>query len=758
DALDYFEWALALLTCRQFVILEEAVLFWGNVLREVKAETESLFMLESEEKKHIELFKKYSRLLAEIKPDVADDLNRIKGIPRKEFLDWVLDPTQYQSLQEYHYTAWLGVLMFEEYTVWIGENLRELKDDVQPTWKQAHACHRREEVQHVRTDYAYIQQLDIRFEERSLWSKKFFQKMIRVFEDEYRELISLVEVKFPHLNAPLMLPPQGQVLTFLKHPIFRRTRSVAPYAELLCSGSEQKTDFSYLPYQNKKELTAWLQITLANLLDQNEKEISLTDSFSRLGLDSLDHLSLAAALEEKLGQVVPNNIAHEFTNIASLVEHFTDLDLEIPTKSVKQGPIEKRGETKAPVTCKQQRFLQYYDRINASANNVYFIEWFEQEINLNALKQAFAFVLSRHDSLRSVFKKQHEDFWMHILPVDSLDIQIKIYHTEAENLNSLIRDRIIKTNHPGYQVDRPPLWDLIVLKSEKTGMSAFLFVSHQLVCDGWSLEVVRKEMMEAYQAICQNHSFQKPELLFQFTDVALSQAEYLKSTEAGKRLNWWKSHPVCRKINRQNLQQVKPFLTMTDYLAFDYKTSIKKVAKQFGVTPGIFLLGIYAKVLRELEGEGFVKFRFLNRINEAERALTGYMVDELLIPRPAADLPMSDVIAHLNKDYRKALENYLPLQYLVKQLFGQEFINSRKSIAPVFNFIPFNENSSQKGQINLLTDHELYESLPWESKILYLWFARDGVGLSFHFNEEEGKEYGERLISRFLDILGDCIS
>lgn len=197
---------------------------------------------------------------------------------------------------------------------------------------------------------------------------------------------------------------------------------------------------------------------------------------------------------------------------------------------------------------------------------------------------------------------------------------------------------------------------------------------------------------------------------------------------------------------------------MTDYLAFDYKTSIKKVAKQFGVTPGIFLLGIYAKVLRELEGEGFVKFRFLNRINEAERALTGYMVDELLIPRPAADLPMSDVIAHLNKDYRKALENYLPLQYLVKQLFGQEFINSRKSIAPVFNFIPFNENSSQKGQINLLTDHELYESLPWESKILYLWFARDGVGLSFHFNEEEGKEYGERLISRFLDILGDCIS
>ncbi len=145
------QWAFGLATAQAFVALERDV---SEFVVAAPEPSRSTALLLEEEHKHIHMFER-----------LADGLRRQRP-------EWVMDfdaawqpPVSWADVDRHiggtgqaqrDWLVWLATLFFEEYTVWIHHALDADAEQIQPLWRAAHAAHRREEIQHVLTDGAYL--------------------------------------------------------------------------------------------------------------------------------------------------------------------------------------------------------------------------------------------------------------------------------------------------------------------------------------------------------------------------------------------------------------------------------------------------------------------------------------------------------------------------------------------------------------------------------------------------------------------------
>ncbi|HEY8037854.1 MAG TPA: AMP-binding protein [Methylobacter sp.] len=751
EAFAFYEWALALIICRRFVVLEEAVLVWGGQIRDIDAETRSLELLEIEEAKHIELFRRYTEILAAVHPHEAKELQTVRYVTLQEFLNWMLNTRNFQSTTEHHYMVWLGILFFEEYTVWIDEILKKLGSDVQPAWKQAHSCHRREEIQHVLTDYAYIQALDTSHEQRRLWSENFFTQNINALSQECHELIALTQARFPEIQQPLAMPVVGNALAFLRDRVFARTRLVAPYAEFLAGSGDSANAPCACPVSDSEQFTAWLHNTVAGLLQEDALKIPSAANFSQLGLDSLGHFSLASALEKQLGYSIPSNIAHSHSSIDALVNYFTAGNEEVI--SVTQGPdstdlIPRVFNAEVPASAAQQQFLAY-GLESAQPFHLYLIARLEGNVDRPALEQAIFQVVARHESLRTAFLSGKDGFVLSIAESELLPIELEDVAIIGNDFMAGVYARIERWNGQPFDPRNPPLWRLALMRSQ-SGDCVLVWLMHHLITDGWSNDIVRNELLESYQALRANRQIERPALTLQYSDICRREAEFLRTPEARRRLEWWLNQPATKAARLNPDREANPRrLIVNRHLPLSFKQALQESARFHQTTLGTLLLTVFSCMIGDRDGEGYVISRFHNRNTDTERQLAGFMVDGLLLPRQTQAGDFATALKQTQAAFNSALEHYLPLQYLTGELMGRSFLQQKRSLGPNLNFIPFTEQSANWQDIEVQSMTELSHVAPWYRTVLFVWLVRDGIGLSLSFDADEGRAAGEQLLDEF---------
>ncbi|MGZ5017062.1 MAG: AMP-binding protein [Methylobacter sp.] len=752
EAFAFYEWALALIICRRFVVLEEAVLVWGGRIRDADAESRSLELLEIEEAKHIELFRRYTDILAAVHPDQAKELQSVRYVTLQACLDWMLNGHNFQSPTEYHYMVWLGILFFEEYTVWIDEVLKVLGGDVQPVWKQAHACHRLEEIQHVLTDTAYIQALDTSHEQRSLWSENFFSQNIGALSQECDQLIALTQARFPEIQQPLARPVTGNALAFLRDRAFARTRLVAPYAEFLAGYGDSEIAPCVCPVSDPEQFAAWLLNTVAGLLQEDALKIPGAANFSQLGLDSLGHFSLAAALEKQLGYPVPSNIAHNYSSIDALVSYFTarnEAVVPAAQEAAATGLTPVLSDSEIPASAAQQQFLAYGSNADQPFH-LHLIIRLEGDIDRPALEQAVSDVVTRHENLRTAFQPGKDGFVLNIAVAGSLAIAIEDVQITGNDFMAGVYAQIGRWNEQLFDLQNPPLWRLALMQGGHSGDCVLVWLMHHLITDGWSNDILRNELLESYQALRANRQIERPAPALQYSDICRKEAEFLRTPEAGRRIEWWRNLPVtkaaCLNPDQAAGQRQRG---VNRHLPLDVKQALQEAARFHQTTLGTLLLTVFSCMIGDRDGDGYVISRFHNRNTEAERQLAGFMVDGLLVPRQTQAGDFADAVKQTQAAFNAALEYYLPLQYLSGELMGRDFLQQKRSLGPNLNFIPFTEQSANWRDIEAQSMTELSHVAPWYRTVLFVWLVRDGIGLSLSFDADEGRASGEQLLDEF---------
>ncbi|MGH7280023.1 MAG: hypothetical protein ACRELY_00745, partial [Polyangiaceae bacterium] len=238
-ALEIFDWACGISISRMFALAEANILRFEADAGEKLAQTRSLTLLLEEEKKHIALFERYEAHLLTLHPALVPAVNAAFEPTAKCF------EARFQELDvdapESHFLFWLTTLYFEEFTVYLDDRLRA-ESGVQPTWASAHAAHRREEVQHVATDAAYLEAIHLTPPTLHRLSQSFVFGM-------YTDILHLWGLACPLAFLEAMHPtlaglvPNGRITQrkyvqdVLCSRTFKRTRQFAPYLSELAHAS-----------------------------------------------------------------------------------------------------------------------------------------------------------------------------------------------------------------------------------------------------------------------------------------------------------------------------------------------------------------------------------------------------------------------------------------------------------------------------------------------------------------------------------------
>jgi hypothetical protein len=150
----------------------------------------------------------------------------------------------------------------------------------------------------------------------------------------------------------------------------------------------------------------------------------------------------------------------------------------------------------------QMQYLLQIQSINGGHRPPFMALELEQlTIELPALEKAVAFLVKRHESVRTIFPVIDGDIRQVVLPdthtgfrIISIDIS-----TATGPFNDIKKEYYEKAVTQFACIGKGPLVKFFLFKNAN-GTCNFSLLLHHLICDEWSLNILKNELYEAYQA------------------------------------------------------------------------------------------------------------------------------------------------------------------------------------------------------------------------------------------------------------------
>lgn len=150
------------------------------------------------------------------------------------------------------------------------------------------------------------------------------------------------------------------------------------------------------------------------------------------------------------------------------------------------------------------------------------------------LRQAFAQVLARHDALRICFDENGERFLVrNSIPLPWREILIPA----AEDSHALLDKHEREETLRPFDLHQGPLVraTLLRLGTEEFGL---IITAHHIVCDGWSLSLLIRDLSQCYSNLAGGHTA-RPPAAPSFAEYALSLDRYRNSAESRAVETYW---------------------------------------------------------------------------------------------------------------------------------------------------------------------------------------------------------------------------
>ncbi len=161
-------------------------------------------------------------------------------------------------------------------------------------------------------------------------------------------------------------------------------------------------------------------------------------------------------------------------------------------------------------------------------------------LNLTALENSINEIVRRHENLRTKFTVVDGEPVQIIGAATKLPIQIIDLQTisETERETEALRLATQEAQTPFNLETDLLLRAKLLLLSETDRI--ILFTMHHIVSDGWSTEILVRELTTLYTAFDSNQKCHLPELPIQYADFAVWQRQYLQGEVLNKNLDYWK--------------------------------------------------------------------------------------------------------------------------------------------------------------------------------------------------------------------------
>ncbi|MFI8325545.1 amino acid adenylation domain-containing protein [Streptomyces sp. NPDC085529] len=198
-----------------------------------------------------------------------------------------------------------------------------------------------------------------------------------------------------------------------------------------------------------------------------------------------------------------------------------------------------RPET-PPLSFAQQR-LWFFSRVERSPlYNVPFALRLRGPLDRRALHDALADAVRRHEALRTRFPESDSGPWQDVLPPEAAEVPWEFAPTDADRLTD---DLSAFARRPFDLTTGLPLRAALFTLGDDDHV--LLLVLHHIVCDGWSMGALAREVADGYTARAAGRDAVRPELPVQYADYTLWQQDVLGRADdpdslAARQLAHWK--------------------------------------------------------------------------------------------------------------------------------------------------------------------------------------------------------------------------
>ena len=300
-------------------------------------------------------------------------------------------------------------------------------------------------------------------------------------------------------------------------------------------------------------------------------------------------------------------------------------------------------------------------------------------LDVELLERSLNTIIQRHEVLRTNIKTVDGNPVVQIQPSVTLPLNVIDLQTfNPIEQNEEVRHLALKEAQTPFDLATDVLLRVKILQLAKDE-NVVLFTMHHIISDGWSMEILVKELATLYTAFSANQPSPLPELAIQYVDFAIWQRQWLQGEILETQLDYWREQlggilPVLQLPTDYPRGRLQTFRGAIESFSLSPQLSqgIINLAKNAGVTPFITLLTAYKILLHRYTGQTdiLVGTPVANRHRREIENLIGFFVNTLVLRTNLADNPsFQELLQQLKTTTWQAYDHQdIPFEKLVEIL------------------------------------------------------------------------------------------
>ncbi|KAF4993043.1 hypothetical protein FDECE_13529 [Fusarium decemcellulare] len=499
------------------------------------------------------------------------------------------------------------------------------------------------------------------------------------FMDRMRERLSLAMTPTIFVSLPCIpLTPTGK--TDRKH--LRETGSCFSAQQMLLTDNRRHTPKAQPTTLVQKQM----QEIWADVLNIDLKSVGLDDNFTRLGGDSIAAMKVVGSARQ-IGLSLSVADMFRYPRLRNL----TSSPKLAAVSNIKLDPIPRVEESRVVQSFEQGR-LWFMDQLYPG------LTWYHMplavrlqgDLKLDALELALQGLEERHETLRTRFETCDGVYLQHVQPFQSKSLVVVDLSSHGD-IDTALQEHQWKpfylTREPGWRVC------LFRLSEDKFVLS---IVMHHIISDGWSLQVLRKDLEALYKAALthRNPLSQLNPLPIQYRDYAVWQKSKCEQEKFRNQLDYWAEKLQTSRPAEILCDKHRPKALSGDARHFEFQIEgqvyarLQSFCRDRRVTPFTVLLAAFRATHYRLTGveDATIGTPNANRSRSELSDIIGFFVNlQCLRLRLEDSSTFADLVQHVHQTTAESFDNQdVPFEQIVARLNRERSLSRHPIVQILF--------------------------------------------------------------------------
>jgi len=378
------------------------------------------------------------------------------------------------------------------------------------------------------------------------------------------------------------------------------------------------------------------------------------------------------------------------------------------------------------------------------------------------LEAAIRTVIGRHEILRTVFRESEEgELRQMVLPAETFPFSLS-YLEEYRMPQDAIRSFLQEEASHVFDLAAGPLFRAGLIR---TGSEDYLFyyTLHHIISDGWSMEILGKEVLSAWEMLANGRQVHWPALPVQYSDYAVWQQEQLQTEKFQAHRAYWLAQlsDAPPGLSLPLAKQRSPVITykgqgLSTWIREDTVSTLRALCLQHQCTLFMGLLAAFKALLYRYtyQDDMIIGTAVAGRDHPDLEDQIGCYIN--MLPLRTALKGSESFISLLGTVRETMLSGYAHQEYPFDRMVQELNLQRDMSRSPLFDIVLILQSQQERSSAGTLPDKIIDEGECAVKFDLTLDFAerKEGLCLTTQFNTDI---YDKAVIVSLLEHFGNLL-